>query len=37
MDAGCDAFITKPCLPERLLEEITSMLKRHPDATERGR
>ena len=27
MDAGCDAFITKPCLPERLMEEITSMLK----------
>jgi len=27
MDAGCDAFITKPCLPERLLEEIKSMLK----------
>jgi len=27
MDAGCDAFITKPCLPERLLEEIKLMLK----------
>jgi two-component system cell cycle response regulator DivK len=27
IDAGCDAFITKPCLPERLLEEIKSMLK----------
>jgi two-component system, cell cycle response regulator DivK len=27
MDAGCDAFITKPCLPERLMEEIQSMLK----------
>ena len=27
MDAGCDAFITKPCLPERLMEEIKSMLK----------
>jgi CheY-like chemotaxis protein len=37
MDAGCDAFITKPCLPERLLEEITSMLKGRPDTPERGR
>lgn len=27
MEAGCDAFITKPCLPERLLEEIKAMLK----------
>jgi two-component system cell cycle response regulator DivK len=27
MEAGCDAFITKPCLPERLMEEIKSMLK----------
>jgi len=37
MDAGCDAFITKPCLPERLLEEIKSMLKGRPDIPERGR
>ena len=37
MDAGCDAFITKPCLPERLLEEITSMLKGRPEIPERGR
>ena len=27
IEAGCDAFITKPCLPERLLEEIRKMLK----------
>ena len=33
MDAGCDAFITKPCLPERLLEEIRTIL----DATPRPR
>jgi two-component system cell cycle response regulator DivK len=26
LDAGCDAFITKPCLPERLLEEIRAIL-----------
>ena len=25
-DAGCDVFITKPCLPERLLEEIHTIL-----------
>jgi two-component system, cell cycle response regulator DivK len=24
--AGCDAFLTKPCPPERLLEEITRIL-----------
>jgi two-component system, cell cycle response regulator DivK len=26
LDAGCDAFITKPCLPERLLDEIRAIL-----------
>jgi two-component system, cell cycle response regulator DivK len=26
MEAGCDAFITKPCLPDRLLQEIQRML-----------
>jgi CheY-like chemotaxis protein len=26
MEAGCDAFVTKPCLPDRLLEEIQRML-----------
>ena len=25
LDAGCDAFITKPCLPERLLAEIRTI------------
>src|SRR6185295_15365995 len=30
MDAGCDAFITKPCLPERLLEEIRTILDGAP-------
>jgi two-component system cell cycle response regulator DivK len=30
IDAGCDAFITKPCLPERLLEEIRKMLDSRP-------
>ncbi|HEX6212370.1 MAG TPA: response regulator [Methylomirabilota bacterium] len=27
-DAGCDAFITKPCLPERLLQEIRALIGR---------
>jgi CheY-like chemotaxis protein len=30
IDAGCDAFITKPCLPERLLEEIRKILAGRP-------
>jgi CheY-like chemotaxis protein len=25
-EAGCDVFLTKPCLPERLLEEIRAIL-----------
>jgi two-component system, cell cycle response regulator DivK len=25
-DAGCDAFVTKPCLPERLLDEIRTIV-----------
>ena len=37
MDAGCDVFITKPCLPERLLEEIRKMLKATSTQTAPGR
>jgi CheY-like chemotaxis protein len=37
MEAGCDAFITKPCLPERLLEQIQAMLKGRSTTQERGR
>ena len=39
MEAGCDAFITKPCLPERLLEEIQAMFegRRSTTTPERGR
>ena len=33
-EAGCDIFITKPCLPERLLQEIQRVLHgRQPDVT----
>jgi len=31
IEAGCDAFIPKPCLPERLLEEIKKMLDSRPN------
>jgi CheY-like chemotaxis protein len=34
IEAGCDAFITKPCLPERLLEEIRKMLDTRPGAAK---
>jgi CheY-like chemotaxis protein len=36
IEAGCDAFITKPCLPERLLEEIRKMLDSRPSAEKEG-
>jgi len=29
-EAGCDAFLTKPCLPEVLVVEIRRMLERRP-------
>ena len=29
-EAGCDAFLTKPCLPEVLVIEIRKMLDRRP-------
>lgn len=33
-EAGCDVFITKPCLPERLLQEIQRVLQgRQPGVT----
>lgn len=28
--AGCDSFVTKPCLPEQLVVEISSLLGRAP-------
>ena len=37
MDAGCDAFITKPCLPERLLEEVRKTLATFSMNTKTGR
>ena len=26
-EAGCDAFVTKPCLPDVLLQEVTRMIR----------
>src|SRR5204862_5620766 len=28
-DAGCDAFVTKPCLPDALVAEIRRLLDQH--------
>ena len=28
--AGCDAFVTKPCLPDALVAEIRRLLEHHP-------
>jgi two-component system, cell cycle response regulator DivK len=33
--AGCDAFVTKPCLPEDLVKEIRRILDRPPSSTTR--
>ena len=33
--AGCDAFVTKPCLPEDLVKEIRRVLGSLSDATSR--
>jgi CheY-like chemotaxis protein len=38
LEAGCDLFLTKPCLPERLLEEILALLdRRQPGPAAAGR
>jgi CheY-like chemotaxis protein len=33
--AGCDAFVTKPCLPEDLVKEIRKILDLHPASASR--
>lgn len=35
-EAGCDAFLTKPCLPEVLVVEIRKMLERRPSGGTKG-
>jgi CheY-like chemotaxis protein len=38
LEAGCDLFLTKPCLPERLLDEILAILdRRQPGPAPAGR
>jgi two-component system cell cycle response regulator DivK len=34
--AGCDGFITKPCLPEDLVAEIRKAIKTHPRSRARS-
>jgi CheY-like chemotaxis protein len=36
-DAGCDAFVTKPCLPEELAAEIRTLLGAGLSPSENGR
>ena len=36
-DAGCDHFLTKPCLPEDLFQEIQRMLRAAPSARPKGK
>jgi CheY-like chemotaxis protein len=35
-DAGCDAFVTKPCLPDALVAEIKRLLDQHRRKLENG-
>jgi CheY-like chemotaxis protein len=34
--AGCDSFVTKPCLPDQLVAEIERMLKERSDGSGRS-
>ena len=35
-EAGCDAFVTKPCLPDALVAEIKRLLDQHRGKSENG-
>jgi CheY-like chemotaxis protein len=35
--AGCDAFVTKPCLPEDLVKEIRRVLNTHSPSSRKAR
>ena len=35
-EAGCDAFVTKPCLPDALVAEIRRLLDRHRAKDDNG-
>ena len=36
-EAGCDAFVTKPCLPDALVAEIKRLLDVHRPTAEHGK
>jgi two-component system, cell cycle response regulator DivK len=36
-EAGCDAFVTKPCLPDALVAEIKRLLDAHAANAENGK
>jgi CheY-like chemotaxis protein len=36
-EAGCDAFVTKPCLPDALVAEIKRLLDEHRGKTENAK
>ena len=36
-EAGCDAFVTKPCLPDALVAEIRRLLDVHHTTAEQGK
>jgi CheY-like chemotaxis protein len=36
-EAGCDAFVTKPCLPDALVAEIKRLLDQQAPKTENGK
>lgn len=33
---GCEGFLTKPCLPDRMVSEITRVLEHHPKESVRS-
>jgi len=37
MDAGCTTFLLKPCLPEKLADEVLAALPRTKDCRARSR
>lgn len=36
-EAGCDAFVTKPCLPDALVAEIKRLLDQRPPNADNGK
>lgn len=36
-EAGCDAFVTKPCLPDALVAEIQRLLDQRPPKDDNGK